>query len=75
MAGLLIGIELCDSRTRSAEDLAEAVLYRCLELGISFKVGQGNVLVLAPPLNIDEGDLFWALGAIANVVTTEANES
>jgi 4-aminobutyrate aminotransferase len=39
--------------------------------GLSFKVGQGNVLVLAPPLVIDEADLDRALdivlGAIANV--------
>ena len=58
-AGLLIGIELHDS------GLAEAVLYRCLSAGLSFKVGQGNVLVLAPPLNVDEADLFWALDCVA----------
>jgi len=54
-AGLLIGVELTDP------DLAEAVLYRCLGSGLSFKVGQGDVLVLAPPLNVDEGDLHGAL--------------
>jgi len=57
-AGLLIGIELHDA------DLAEAVLYRCLSAGLSFKVGQGNVLVLAPPLNVQEADLWWALELI-----------
>jgi 4-aminobutyrate aminotransferase len=54
-AGLLLGIELDDA------DLAEAVLYRCLGAGLSLKVGQGQVLVLAPPLNVDEADLAWAL--------------
>jgi len=71
-AGLLIGIELKDTATRRAQDLAEAVLYRCLSDGISFKVGQGNVLVLAPPLNIEEDDLWWALGRIVEALDTES---
>jgi 4-aminobutyrate aminotransferase len=53
--GLLLGIELKDA------DLAEATLYRCLSEGLSFKVGQGNVLVLAPPLIITEAELDRAL--------------
>lgn len=57
-AGLLIGIELHDA------GLAESVLYHCLSQGLSFKVGQGHVLVLAPPLNVDEADLWWALACI-----------
>lgn len=70
-AGLLLGIELRDQPGRAATDLAEAVLYRCLDRGISFKVGQGNVLVLAPALNIDEGDLWWALDVIADEIAAE----
>jgi 4-aminobutyrate aminotransferase len=53
--GLLLGIELKDA------DLAEATLYRCLSEGLSFKVGQCNVLVLAPPLIITEAELDRAL--------------
>jgi 4-aminobutyrate aminotransferase len=71
-AGLLIGIELKATATRSAQDLAEAVLYRCLSDGISFKIGQGNVLVLAPPLNIDEDDLWWALARITAALDIES---
>ncbi len=71
-AGLLIGIELRDTASRSAQDVAEAVLYRCLSEGISFKVGQGKVLVLAPPLNIDEADLWWALERIVAAVDAES---
>ena len=70
-AGLLIGIELKDTATRSAEDLAEAVLYRCLTDGLSFKIGQGNVLVLAPPLNIEEADLWWALECVIQALNHE----
>ncbi|MBC9070916.1 aspartate aminotransferase family protein [Thauera sp. CAU 1555] len=70
-AGLLIGVELCDAGDRTAADLAEAVLYRCLGDGVSFKIGQGNVLVLAPPLNIAESDLWWALDRIEAALQVE----
>jgi len=70
-AGLLIGVELCDVGDRTAGDLAEAVLYRCLSDGVSFKIGQGNVLVLAPPLNIAESDLWWALERIEAALQAE----
>ena len=53
--GLLLGVEL------KSTELAEDALYRCLARGLSFKVGQGNVLVLAPPLVIGEEDLQQAL--------------
>ena len=53
--GLLLGVELNDA------GFAEEVLYRCLARGLSFKVGQGNVLVLAPPLVISEEDLDRSL--------------
>lgn len=64
-AGLLIGIELDDA------ELAEAVLYRCLSAGLSFKVGQAQVLVLAPPLNVDEADLAWALDRVNQALRAE----
>ena len=53
--GLLLAIEVSDP------ELAEEALYRCLARGLSFKVGQGNVLVLAPPLVIGEPELDRAL--------------
>ena len=56
--GLLLAIELAEA------DQAEDVLYRCLAKGLSFKVGQGNVIVLAPPLVIEERDLENALGIV-----------
>ncbi|HKX99088.1 MAG TPA: hypothetical protein VJL86_05190, partial [Steroidobacteraceae bacterium] len=56
--GLLLAVELNDP------GLADEVLYRCLSHGLSFKVGQGNVLVLAPPLVIAEQELAGALGAL-----------
>jgi 4-aminobutyrate aminotransferase len=63
--GLLLGIELVDPASGvPARDAAEAVLYHCLAEGLSFKVGQGNVLVLAPPLVIGEQDLDRALDIV-----------
>ena len=63
--GLLLGVELVDPATGApARDVAERVLYHCLGAGLSFKVGQGNVLVLAPPLTIDAADLDRALDIV-----------
>ncbi|MCC7325549.1 MAG: aspartate aminotransferase family protein [Burkholderiales bacterium] len=56
--GLLLAIELAHP------ELADQVLYRCLARGLSFKVGQGNVIVLAPPLVIEEVDLDSALAIV-----------
>jgi 4-aminobutyrate aminotransferase len=73
-AGLLIGIELRAVGELSATDLAEAVLYRCLSAGLSFKIGQGNVLVLAPPLTIAESDLDWALNSLIDAIAAESHD-
>jgi 4-aminobutyrate aminotransferase len=43
---------------------ADAVLYRCLERGLSFKVSHGNCLTLTPPLTISRQDLDTALGIL-----------
>jgi 4-aminobutyrate aminotransferase len=59
--GLLLGIELAGAGGAPARDEAERVMYACLARGLSFKVGQGNVLTLSPPLVIDEADLARAL--------------
>ena len=61
-AGLLLGIELASAA--SAED----VMYRCLARGLSFKVGQGRVIVLAPPLIIEEAELERALAIVEQAI-------
>jgi 4-aminobutyrate aminotransferase len=58
--GLLLGIELARDGLPARRE-AEQAMYRCLADGLSFKVGQGNVLTLSPPLVISEGDLDAAL--------------
>jgi 4-aminobutyrate aminotransferase len=55
--GLLLAIELSHADGTPARDAAERTMYECLARGLSFKVGQGNVLTLSPPLVIGEADL------------------
>ena len=59
--GLLLGIELVDAQGHPARAQAERTMYECLSRGLSFKVGQGNVLTLSPPLVIAQDDLDRAL--------------
>jgi 4-aminobutyrate aminotransferase len=67
--GLLLGMELVDPQTGGpARDAAERVLYHCLGTGLSFKIGQGNVLVLSPPLVIGEEDLHRALAIVESAI-------
>jgi 4-aminobutyrate aminotransferase len=49
-------------------------MYGCLERGLSFKVGQGNVLTLSPPLVIADADLDRALD-ILDVAIAEVEAS
>ena len=68
-AGLLIGVELVDPATaKPAREAAERILYASLAAGLSFKVGQGNVLVLSPPLVIDEPELMRAIDIIEGAI-------
>lgn len=64
--GCLIGIELVrDRETREPDsDLAEAVLYRALDAGLSFKTTMGNVLTLTPPLVVSEAQMLDALAIL-----------
>ena len=60
--GLLWGIDLVTDRETKERACVEAekIMYRCLDNGLSFKVAQGNVIVLAPPLIITESELEHA---------------
>lgn len=68
--GMLWGIELVtdhESKAR-AYDEAEAVLYQCLDNGVSFKVSQGNVIQLSPPLIITREQLIEALAIFEEAI-------
>jgi len=58
--GLLLAVELAHDGVPARRE-AEQVMYECLAHGLSFKVGQGNVLTLSPPLVIAPADLDAAL--------------
>lgn len=68
--GLLLGIELVKSRADKLpdNDLAEAVLYRALDAGLSFKTTMGNVLTLTPPLTVTEAEMLRALDVIEEAI-------
>lgn len=70
--GLLWGIELVTNQysKERAFDEAEAVLYQCLNDGLSFKVSQGNVIQLSPPLIIERHDLKAALRIFDHAIST-----
>ncbi|MGR4991687.1 aspartate aminotransferase family protein [Vibrio rotiferianus] len=68
--GMLWGIELVTSHESKARayDEAEAVLYQCLNNGVSFKVSQGNVIQLSPPLIITREQLTGTLAIFEEAI-------
>lgn len=68
--GLMLGVEIVtdkNDKTRG-DELAEEIFYRCLSKGLSFKLSQGCVLTLSPPLTISEPDLEQALNIVENAI-------
>lgn len=68
--GMLWGIELVtdhESKARAYLE-AEAVLYQCLNNCVSFKVSQGNVIQLSPPLIITREQLTEALAIFEEAI-------
>jgi 4-aminobutyrate aminotransferase len=55
--GLLNALVLRRADGSPANEEAEQVLYAALRAGLSFKTSMGNMIVLTPPLTIDERDL------------------
>jgi 4-aminobutyrate aminotransferase len=71
--GLLLGVDLVtDRRTKApAADAAEAVLYRAMDAGLSFKTTMGNVLTLTPPLVVTEAQMMAALDILDEAIGAE----
>jgi 4-aminobutyrate aminotransferase len=59
--GLLIGFDLVAPGGEPDGRLAEDVMYRALDLGLSFKTTMGNVVTLTPPLTIARAEMSDAL--------------
>jgi 4-aminobutyrate aminotransferase len=49
--GCYFGVEIGGPRA-AANQRAERLMYACLQRGLSFKIGGGNVITLCPPLTI-----------------------
>ncbi|MED3563286.1 aspartate aminotransferase family protein [Bacillus xiapuensis] len=64
--GLLYGVELVLDRKTKVKAISEAerIMYKCMEKGLSFKVSQGNVLTLAPPITITDQELEEAMNIL-----------
>ena len=69
--GLLWGIELVKDRgtKEKAIEEAEKIMYHCLKNGLSFKVSQGNVLQLCPPLIISRSQLMESFKIIDDAIS------
>ena len=68
--GLMFGVEIVDDRAENTPGVARAeqIYYACLEAGLSFKISQGCVLTLSPPLTISEADLDRALDIVIRAI-------
>jgi 4-aminobutyrate aminotransferase len=68
--GLFLGIELVkDQKTRErANDEAEAVMYKALTKGLSFKLTMGNIITLTPSLTITKDEIDKALQIIEDSI-------
>ena len=69
-----VDVELVADRAAKtpASDAAEAVLYRALGRGLSFKISLGNVLTLTPPLIVTEREMDMGLDILeACIAETE----
>ena len=69
--GLMMGLEIVSDRKQKTadNDVAEKIYYKCLEAGLSFKISQGCVLTLSPPLTISKEDLDVALSIVETAIS------
>lgn len=75
--GLHFGIDLVkDPRTKErAKKEAEAVMYECLQRGLSFKTIEGNILTLRPALCITRDELDHALAILEEGISAVEKRS
>ncbi|TLP67958.1 aspartate aminotransferase family protein [Parasedimentitalea maritima] len=71
--GLMFGVEIVNNNTDKTPDVgrAEKIYYACLEAGLSYKISQGSVLTLSPPLTISREDLDVALDIVIAAIKDE----
>lgn len=74
--GLMFGVEIVTDRASRipGRELAEQIFYKCLDAGVSFKISQGNVITLSPPLVISREDLARALSIVETAILEVSDE-
>jgi len=74
--GLMFGVEIVSDKAEKTAGvlLAEKIYYACLAKGLSFKISQGCVLTLSPPLTISRDDLDTALRIVETAVKAVETE-
>ena len=70
--GLMFGVDIVAGGNAPDPSRAEMIYYACLEAGLSFKISQGNVLTLSPPLTIARADLDRALDIVVTKIKSAA---
>ncbi|NOE19691.1 aspartate aminotransferase family protein [Ruegeria atlantica] len=72
--GLMFGIEIVDDRADKTPGnaCAERIYYTCLEAGLSYKISQGCVLTLSPPLTISRLELDRAIDIVIAAIKAES---
>ncbi|WP_209599057.1 aspartate aminotransferase family protein [Ruegeria sp. HKCCSP351] len=72
--GLMFGVEIVDDRVEKipGNARAERIYYACLEAGLSYKISQGCVLTLSPPLTISQSDLDHAIDIVVAAIKAES---
>ncbi|HWR05390.1 (R)-1-hydroxy-2-aminoethylphosphonate ammonia-lyase [Sporomusa sp.] len=70
IAGLLMSFEIVKDRISKAKDaeLAENILYYCLEHGLSFKISAGNCITWHPPLIVTPEQLSFAFDVFEKAI-------
>ena len=62
------GLDLALAVELGQADTAERVMYDCLSNGLSFKVSNGNILTLTPPLTITDEEMARAISILKNAI-------
>lgn len=70
-AGCHLGIDLVKDRTTKerAVDEAEAIMYKCMEKGLAFKIIESNIITLRPSLIITIDEMEWCIKIIEDAIT------
>lgn len=67
--GLQLAIELVDKKGKPDIERAGRVLHNSLTKGLSFKIAGGNILSLAPPLNVTDSELSSAISILEQALS------